>query len=575
MPSDTKAKRESAKCNWSITLLWSAETPLPELDIMAPPAPDWDETPEAPPRAEQLDDACKDYLAGFIATICPRLKKFLDHVGKNYVYQLEWATSLHVQGFLRTKTRKREQDLLNIFEQVTKLPRHALTLSPAHSSTKVAEYAAKDETRVSDPCYKIPPLEKYQGNDVAMVGDTPYPWQAQLLKEFRAKPDPRKITYVMEPEGNTGKSAFVKYCYLRVPAVILLDTGARAQQLAKAACNIVAAMRAGTDDTPPCNPRVVLIDLPRSQAGQVTPADMFNVAERIKNGNIGSTMYGAASREVFDPPHIVMFANTPPDTRGLSKDRWRLLTINEKKEFKPMDQGLLARQTAPAGWRFPTRAEVERNPEWRTHLLPCTKRSPKNHPPLQQLTVPDGEPDAPDGPEEKGQEGGSPPAPPRAKRQRDVDWTPRVEDAGAPSVPKRRCLTRAASPMDSAAELEEWEAAANRAQTHKQWVRKVSTLCRQHRAGEVIPPPVWFTIPKEYHPDFVRSKDPIAYVRVRRALSSAFGLDEDTFSEDSDRSDSDMDYDSDGSYSTVDSGHGQSSVERIERHGGSAVHFSP
>lgn len=54
----------------------------------------------------------------------------------------------------------------------------------------------------------------------------------------------------------------------------------------------------------------------------------------LKNGKVYDTRH--SSRKWFvDSPVIWVFTNSEPDTELLSSDRWRLWTINEKKELRP------------------------------------------------------------------------------------------------------------------------------------------------------------------------------------------------------------------------------------------------
>ncbi|KAK7505378.1 hypothetical protein BaRGS_00003540 [Batillaria attramentaria] len=63
--------------------------------------------------------------------------------------------------------------------------------------------------------------------------------------------------------------------------------------------------------------RVVIFDLARSQEDHIN----YEIIESIKNGVMFSSKY-ESQMKIFPPPHVVIFANFPPNLRKLSQDRW-------------------------------------------------------------------------------------------------------------------------------------------------------------------------------------------------------------------------------------------------------------
>lgn len=62
---------------------------------------------------------------------------------------------------------------------------------------------------------------------------------------------------------------------------------------------------------------LVVIDIPRCNENKVS----YQAIEDLKNGMLFSTKYESAMC-VFDAPHVLVFANFPPERAKLSADRW-------------------------------------------------------------------------------------------------------------------------------------------------------------------------------------------------------------------------------------------------------------
>lgn len=140
----------------------------------------------------------------------------------------------------------------------------------------------------------------------------PYPWQQEVLDLIEEEPDDRTIHWYWEPTGNVGKSALTKHIVLKYKDKVLPIGGKAAdmKHLISGFLDKNAELRA------------VLIDLTRSREKFVS----YEGIEEIKNGLIVNTKYETAVK-VFDPPHVVVFANWAPDMSALSADRWHVVLI--------------------------------------------------------------------------------------------------------------------------------------------------------------------------------------------------------------------------------------------------------
>jgi len=194
-------------------------------------------------------------------------------------------------------------------------------------------YCTKQDTQIAKP--RMFGLSvKYTGSDLNIFNkkDIWYPWQIVVFKllfesqitdkrYFVREPDDRSIIWITDTKGNSGKSKFVKnICYKMPDECCKLTFGSSAQL--RSAC-ISAGPR-----------QIYFIDLPRTMGRDDDINDIISVIEDIKNGFVVSSMYGKHQQLMFEPPHIVVFANVfcPKDT--LSEDRLKSYEINYYKDFE-------------------------------------------------------------------------------------------------------------------------------------------------------------------------------------------------------------------------------------------------
>lgn len=136
-------------------------------------------------------------------------------------------------------------------------------------------------------------------------------WQQRLLDQLSSPPGDREIIFVVDTEGGEGKSWFANYyAQLHEEDTFLCLPGKKADMVyALASCGF--------------NPRVVLVDCPRSKQGDFIQYDFL---EELKNGRIFNTKY--ESRMVtFPVPHVVVMMNEEPDMEKLSSDRYVIYNL--------------------------------------------------------------------------------------------------------------------------------------------------------------------------------------------------------------------------------------------------------
>lgn len=147
------------------------------------------------------------------------------------------------------------------------------------------------------------------------------PWQVQLRKELEEVPDDRTIHWVYGPEGNEGKSTFVK-CLMR-KGWVMVNAGAAADMKYQ---YIQQGMT-----------KNMVVDIPRKVQG-VHYSAIYALVEEVKNRLITSTKYRPVQVVDVRRVHVVVMSNKKPDMEMLSRDRICLHDLSvsdvEKKDDK-------------------------------------------------------------------------------------------------------------------------------------------------------------------------------------------------------------------------------------------------
>jgi len=166
------------------------------------------------------------------------------------------------------------------------------------------DYCSKEETRTGREWSKgIPkPLKLIKPDKW---------WQLEILKLIDEEPDDRKVHWYWSEKGGVGKSQFAKYCVAKKNC-LFFEEGKKSDIMYL----IFEAPeeRLGT----------MIIDVPRDNGNNIS----YKAIESIKNGMIYSPKYEGGYK-LFNSPHIIVFANQPPQTERLSCDRWVITQIDD------------------------------------------------------------------------------------------------------------------------------------------------------------------------------------------------------------------------------------------------------
>ena len=164
-------------------------------------------------------------------------------------------------------------------------------------------YCGKDETRTGRQfIYGFP-------KPIKIITDL-YPWQEECEKISLTEPNNQTINWYWESEGGVGKSEFVKYMVVKHKALPCL--GGKFGDIMNMIFN------ANMDEC-----RTIVFNLPRAHKGNIS----YSALECIKDGMIVNTKYETGYK-VFNPPHLFIFANYPPDNEELiSKRKWNIIEM--------------------------------------------------------------------------------------------------------------------------------------------------------------------------------------------------------------------------------------------------------
>lgn len=135
-------------------------------------------------------------------------------------------------------------------------------------------------------------------------------WQLEILDILKTPPDDRRVHWYWSKAGGLGKSQFAKYLVANENC-LFFEEGKKA--------DIMKLIF----DAPDKRLERIVIDVPRDNGNNVS----YKSIESIKNGMIYSSKYEGGYK-LFNSPHLIVFANEPPQIERLSQDRWFIKRID-------------------------------------------------------------------------------------------------------------------------------------------------------------------------------------------------------------------------------------------------------
>ncbi len=200
----------------------------------------------------------------------------------------------HLHGFIRSKVRKRFQSMQQSIGD------RRLHWEQVKNVKKYLDYIKKEGDFVTN--MKLPRAIIYPIFNKE--------WQTDILKLIETTPDDRSIYWYWSNDGNIGKTIFAKYLCDKKQAYIVPPKRADA-------FHAVALL---LQKNKPIN--TIIIDVPRHDHDFIN----YGAIEKIKDGLFASGKYETMTC-IFHCPHVIIFANSPPDTFKMSNDRWKITEL--------------------------------------------------------------------------------------------------------------------------------------------------------------------------------------------------------------------------------------------------------
>lgn len=145
---------------------------------------------------------------------------------------------------------------------------------------------------------------------VDLVGDQqPHDgWQLELAQRIEQPAHPRSIDWVVDPDGNAGKTWICKYMLSKYPNKTQVLRVGKRDDLAFA-----------IDETK----SIFLFDIPRTQMEYF----QYSVVESLKDQMVFSPKYGSKTKILPTVPHVIVLSNEQPDQNNLTHDRFNYIEL--------------------------------------------------------------------------------------------------------------------------------------------------------------------------------------------------------------------------------------------------------
>jgi len=229
----------------------------------------------------------------------PKFKDILNENCKKWIfgYEIGESGTPHLQGSIWLFKKHKITELKKIFLNDT-----------IHFETM------RNETASLAYCQKDGDFESKGFPQKIKIIKSLFTHQENILNIYKTEPDDRKIYWIYDAIGNTGKSAFVKFMFVNYK-VAVINSGKLSDVI-----NIIFNIydENGSSFNPDC--RAIFIDVPRDNGNKIS----YSAVEAIKNGLVVNTKYETGAI-AFNVPHVFIFSNSLPEFSKFSSDRWEII----------------------------------------------------------------------------------------------------------------------------------------------------------------------------------------------------------------------------------------------------------
>jgi len=205
----------------------------------------------------------------------------------------------HLQGYIEFKTKSRPVGVFGIKEIHWEKAKG--------NKADNIKYCSKDDSNpFCHNCKRHKPLQLIKKEQL-------YDWQKYILRGIEAEPDNRTVFWYWSEEGGVGKTQFCKYLTYHHGAICVHGKGADVR-------NGVLEYHKVNGTTPD----LILYPIPRCYDNNYVS---YEALENIKDMYFYSGKY-EGGMICGNSPHLIVFANTQPDERKMSSDRWEVVQID-------------------------------------------------------------------------------------------------------------------------------------------------------------------------------------------------------------------------------------------------------
>lgn len=175
-------------------------------------------------------------------------------------------------------------------------------------------YCTKAESRVEGPWTKNIDLETEEVDSPPKIKTitTFQPWQQSVLDILEQEPDNRSIYWFYDTTGNIGKTSLAKQICVNQNAIYL---SGKSSDIKCGVATYIASKK-------PLH--AAIFGFPRTNENFVS----YEALEAVKDGIFFNGKY-ESGMVIQNSPHVIVFANFPPETSKLSNDRWRVVCLDE------------------------------------------------------------------------------------------------------------------------------------------------------------------------------------------------------------------------------------------------------
>lgn len=246
------------------------------------------------------------------------LQKLLNTLAKKWGFQIEVGEQngyQHIQGRLSLIKKTPIKKLITLCKNTVLEGAHFSPTSNNSVDKGIYYYCDKIDTRLEGTKpYKDtdPPAPTMTRQLQEFIKFKPYPWQEDIL-HIATEYDPRSIYFIVDKNGNNGKSMFCEYLEYKE----IIDEVPFCNNLDDLRQFVCSRRKQGIER------KCYVIDMPRGLKKEKISNFLCGV-EEIKNGNVVDKRYNAEKIR-FDRPQIIVFTNSlPTEMDCLSSDRWKI-----------------------------------------------------------------------------------------------------------------------------------------------------------------------------------------------------------------------------------------------------------